>query len=422
MSFRIEIENFQSVVKADLEISGVTTITGQNNSGKSAIMRAIRGAFTNPGNGSSYIHHGTDFFRVKISFDDGKYVMWERIGRRATKGKKKGELIDLKTNYEVNGVTYEGVANSVPDAVLEQGVGPITIGRDLVWPQLAKQVKDVFFLVDKPGSHVAEAVANVDNVAVLNAAIRDCDKDARSVSSELKLRRTDYAGHQDKLEAMKGLDDVVAMVEETEKLHAQVERVQRGLVTVTGIRDRITVATAEVERLAPAMSIVVPPNGRLEEVKDNDQKLRDHHTLRSQLVEAREAAEKLAGAGDLEVPDEHRLQDLRTTSQDLSAAAKLHIRLASAEAVVTRLAPVEALSDLDLDAGMTTLKKVYKGLEVFGGLQTRLYDSRNAAESEKESLHRAEKKVEEIQAELDEFLVDNPKCSECGQYRVKEAS
>lgn len=424
MSFRVQIENFQSVVSADLEVSGLTTITGQNNSGKSAIMRAIRGVFTNPGNGTNYIHYGKDHFRVRIDFDDGKYVLWERLGRRATKGKSKGELVDIKTNYEVNGVRYEGVANSVPDEVLEQGVGPITIGREQVWPQLAKQVKDVFFLVDKPGSHIAEAVANVDNVAVLNAAMRDCDKDLRANGSELKLRQKDLQGHKDKLEAMAGLDVVVERVEAVEELHKQVTRIQTGITTVTALRDRLFEARADVEKLAPVLDIAVPDDDRVTEIKTTIREIRESRELRQRLEDARAVRKRYAGADELSVPEAELALDLRGLIEEVEEARKLKVRLGKARDLVARLAPAEALSEVDLDAGLVGLKKVAKGLEVYGGLQEKLYRARNLENSLSHEVYAAEQKVEKIQVELDEFLAANPKCPECGQYRLdhQEAS
>ena len=168
MGFKVHIENFQSIREADLEVDGLTIITGQNNSGKSAIMRAIRAVFQNRRD-SGFIHDGQDYCLVRIDFDDGQYVQWKKYGKRPIRGKNKGILGSFKTDYEVNGTEFKGVANDVPEEVIALGVKSIPLGNDTVWPQVARQVEDVFFLIDRPGSNIAEAVADVERVAVLRA-------------------------------------------------------------------------------------------------------------------------------------------------------------------------------------------------------------------------------------------------------------
>ena len=44
-NLKVTIENFQSISKGELEFTqGINIIVGQSNSGKSAILRAIKGA------------------------------------------------------------------------------------------------------------------------------------------------------------------------------------------------------------------------------------------------------------------------------------------------------------------------------------------------------------------------------------------
>ena len=48
MAVTARVQNFQSVEDATIVIDGLTVITGTNNSGKTAVMRAIRGCSPTP--------------------------------------------------------------------------------------------------------------------------------------------------------------------------------------------------------------------------------------------------------------------------------------------------------------------------------------------------------------------------------------
>ena len=140
---KVTVKNFQSIKEAELEVNGFTVITGANNSGKTALMRAIKGAFQNT-KGTAFVRHGEDRCRVEIEFEDGSFA-WE---------KGKG-----KPAYEIDGKVVNP-GKTIPDEVSALGVRPIKAGpAGDVWPQIAPQFTGQVFLVDKHGSALAEAVA-----------------------------------------------------------------------------------------------------------------------------------------------------------------------------------------------------------------------------------------------------------------------
>ena len=75
---KVTVENFQSIKRAEIDVDGFTVITGPNNSGKTALMRAIRGAFQNAP-GSAFIRHGEKECRVEVDLGDTSFTH----GRRA---------------------------------------------------------------------------------------------------------------------------------------------------------------------------------------------------------------------------------------------------------------------------------------------------------------------------------------------------
>lgn len=417
MSFKVHIENFQSIEDAELEVHGLTIITGQNNAGKSAIMRAIRAVFTNP-RSNSYIRHGKDHVRVRIEFDDA-YIVWEKVGKRATKGKTKGKLVNIKTNYEVNGERFEGVSSSVPSAVLEQGVKSIKVGNKDLWPQIAKQVTDVFFLVDLPGNAIAEAVADVDRVGVLNRAIRACESDQRSNAATLKVRRQDKQNQSDRLESFNGLDGVVEKVEAVEALHDRVTKTSKVISKVCGMRDSILEAQAQVDLLEPALTIEVPEPKRATDLRALHAELTTAGVLRERLQTAANEVKKYAPGAAVTVPDASEAKALRTVMEELDGARDLQRRLQQAQSEVDSLP--EKL-EFDLDGPLAKIDKVSRVLAKVTDLRDRQVDAQSKVDAEADALDKAEQELDAAKAELAEFEGEFPRCSECGQFRLMEAT
>lgn len=97
-TLKVHIENFQSISEADLEFKqGINIIVGQSNSGKSAILRAIKGAILNPSGSQRYIKNGTKKFQVNLDYE-GNSIEWSREGQSPV--------------YTINGEQYQKVGNS----------------------------------------------------------------------------------------------------------------------------------------------------------------------------------------------------------------------------------------------------------------------------------------------------------------------
>jgi hypothetical protein len=88
-------------------------------------------------------------------------------------------------------------------------VREISAGTDGLWPQIARQFDGTLFLVDRPGSVVAEALSDVERVGKLSDALRASESDRRTISSEIKVRRADLTRLQERAQKFDGLDPVL---------------------------------------------------------------------------------------------------------------------------------------------------------------------------------------------------------------------
>jgi energy-coupling factor transporter ATP-binding protein EcfA2 len=205
---KVKVENYQSISKAEIEIKGLTVITGQNNTGKSAMARAIMGAFNNQ-RGTSFVRLGSPICRVEIEFEDGNYFIW-------SKGKNTNQ-------YEINGKLIQKIGTDVPTEILDLNVKSVLVDGKEIHPQFAKQFQQVF-LIDLPPSSLASALSDVDIIQKLEQAIQMVKSDTNSLSSKNKFKLEDLAKEKTKLEAFDGLENLDATILKIEHLEIEIEK------------------------------------------------------------------------------------------------------------------------------------------------------------------------------------------------------
>ena len=234
---KITVENFQSISKAQVNVKGLTVITGQNNTGKSALARAVSSVFTNP-RGNSFVRIGSPSTSVNIDFEDGNEIRW-------TKGKNVNE-------YEVNGKLIQKVGTEVPEEVYQASlVKPVEVDNKEVYPQVAKQFQQVF-LIDLPPSSLASALSNVDVIQQLEKASAFVRSDIKEITGQLKTKNSDLTESRDYLKKFNGIDNVEAILGHIETLDAQIKHKENIISTLekeNALRQQFKAIIEELEEL-----------------------------------------------------------------------------------------------------------------------------------------------------------------------------
>jgi len=334
MPVTIRAKNFQSIRNAEIVVDRFTVCTGTNNSGKTALQRAIRGVFQNTG-GTAFIREGETQCSVEVDFGKDGKVKW-------SKGTGKRD----RPTYVVNDgdPMYPGTA--VPPEVAAFGVIPIQAGGQEVWPTIAPQFTGQIFLLDRPGSALAEAVADVERVGQLNRALRASESDRRQAAAALKVRQDDITKHEAELKAFDGLDDALAAVTALEASRLNVANVGRAVSGLTDLRDRLEAARADAKKLAPVAEITVPDGADVTVIQDELEALRD---IRDRLIAAQAEVTKYDGINDLLV--EVDPAPVRRVKSALDVLTSLRGRLRKAEAsVVTRQRELDEAEVAQADA------------------------------------------------------------------------
>lgn len=391
MSVRIRVRNYQSIRDASIVADGLTVITGPNNSGKTAMLRAIRGVVQNTP-GSAFVRHDTKECTVNLEFDDGHTVEW-------TKGK------DTKPTYRVDGGNPIHPGRAVPDEVKALGIVPIKAGDQEIWPTIAPQFSGQMFLIDKPGSVLAEAVADVERVGHLNRALRVVESDLRAANSELRVRQSDLEKQSVALAHFEGLDQVADLVDRSEKAAIQVGRVETALLRLRGTRDRLLKARGVAQRFAGLHEIIVPQLGTL----GNDlRQLEQLRGVQRRFQHAQTTATRFQGVDQITVPSPDTTRAILREMLDLG---KLRIRLRKAQAECERFG---GFAGLDPSISVQGPERILQALDRVRGLKKKMEQAQSTVQEHTNLLRTAERDVEvagqEVQAELEK----SKNCPTCG--------
>jgi DNA repair ATPase RecN len=342
---KVKVRDFQSIRSADVEIDGFTVVTGSNNSGKTALQRAVRGVFQNT-KGTAFVREGAQKCVVEVDFGKDGKVKW-------SKGTGKRD----RPTYNINDGPDIHPGSSVPDEVAAFGVVPIQAGGQEVWPTIAPQFTGQVFLLDRPGSALAEAIADVERVGQLNRALRASETDRRQASAALRVRMEDLVKHEADAKFYEGLDVALNAIKALEPVRESLATVDRAIDGLSSLRDRLTVARAEAARLLPVDAITVPPVQAMQDIQDE---LEAKQALKQRLEAAQAEAARYDGINDVlvvvdEAPAERVLSaiDVLTDLRDRLEAAREGVKDQR-----VALQKAEQLQTVTLDAAEAVLVEV----------------------------------------------------------------
>lgn len=175
----ITLEDFQSHKFTHISLSpGVTFLCGDNDIGKSAIVRALRCVFLGEGS-KTVIRHHQKSTRVTIDFGPQHFLQWERF--------PKGKILETYRHYEGEKGPSDPIqaadgAKAVPDWLEPTfQIGLI----DELDVQLRHQ-KEPIFLLDKPSTVRAKALAIGDDSGHVHAMLAIDKKETADARSSIK--------------------------------------------------------------------------------------------------------------------------------------------------------------------------------------------------------------------------------------------
>jgi len=242
----ITIKNFQSIKKLDFTIDGFTVITGKNNIGKSAIIRAIKSALTNQ-SGNEFIRKGEKSTEVKIK-KNKLDIEWKK-GASAT--------------YKINGQNFSKLNRAIPQPLIDAGFNKMEIGDQKISPIIASQFQPLF-LINKNGGVITDVLAHLYKIDTLSVADDLCLKELRSQKSFLKTREEDLKKLDGNLEKYKNFETLKKEIENIFTLHKQTQELQDEIELLIGYDNKIEEITKNIKKLKFVKKFKIPSIKKIE--------------------------------------------------------------------------------------------------------------------------------------------------------------
>jgi DNA repair exonuclease SbcCD ATPase subunit len=175
------LRDFQSWRKLDLELGPVTMLVGKGNSGKTAIIRALKYALTNQ-TGDDFIREGAAGAVVGLggdAFAGETAVVW-------TKARGKGGTYQLTNNFYAQ-VEFTKTGATVPKEITEAlGMHEIVIDKTTaLMPNIQMQF-DAPFIIGESGSKIARILGRLTKLNILVTAQMACRTDSESARAGAK--------------------------------------------------------------------------------------------------------------------------------------------------------------------------------------------------------------------------------------------
>lgn len=256
MIHKIVLENFMAHARTELELGpGVTALTGPNNTGKSAVVEALRCVAANP-TPKHYIRHGAKETRVTVELDDGVKVVWIR--------KKRSAGYEIHRPGEEEPQEYWKLGRGVvPDDVRDVlKLDPVVLeGGESIDVHIGNQREPVF-LLNMPDRAVADFLASSTEGAhllsmqgVLKRRVLEAKKDVAGREARIQ----DIESELDTLSPLPGLSLLAERARELEERLTQLEREIPALENFLKERTRLAVRKAQLQKVAEVLETAQEP-------------------------------------------------------------------------------------------------------------------------------------------------------------------
>jgi exonuclease SbcC len=222
------IENFQSHARSELSFAkGLNVIIGPSDNGKSAVLRAIRWALYNEPRGSEFVRSGSRECRVTITMSDGVEVVRELL---LTKSGATGRSRYIVRAPGQEPQVFEGFGTEPPEEVVRaHGMPQVLLDTDRrVVLSFGSQLEGPFLMAET-GSLRARAIGRLLGVHVVDAAMRNTQRDLRTVKTEVSRLEREVERYDRDLQPYADIPEQEARLLQAEALLNRAQAVSRRL-------------------------------------------------------------------------------------------------------------------------------------------------------------------------------------------------
>lgn len=236
---KLQIKNFQSHKNSTLEFdSNVNVILGASDSGKTAIIRALRWVVFNRPQGDSFCSNwGGGETSVEIKTDNNTII------RSKDKNKVNKYILDKQK--------FQALRTEVPEQIKEVlNINKINIHQQLSAP----------FLLSDSAGEVAQQFNKIAHLDVIDTSIQNVQRWIKNISSTLALKENRATQLQEIIEQqysnLDELDGRVFILEREEKKKNTLCQKQKALRILISNIQQVEEETAELNQITKAEKVV----------------------------------------------------------------------------------------------------------------------------------------------------------------------
>lgn len=271
----VHCKNFQSLKDVELEFGKFTVIVGATSSGKSAIVRALR-AIADNDLSTDKIMQGTKHTSVAITTDSATVTIERSLG---------GTSVYKIAQDGSEESSFTKLNRQVPTQVTEAlGILPST--KEVSSISFASQ-HDAPYLLTESSSNAARILGELTNVSTIFAAVREASKRAKSASTLLNLRKTDYDELITQISDYRDINVQSKAISKVEQIWDEISDIQSQSQALDACVSR-AVASSEARRRIK----ILPDPPSLQEVLKQQETLREFKVLlRKAIIAKKQKAE-----------------------------------------------------------------------------------------------------------------------------------
>lgn len=228
---RLQIWNFLSHKKTEIDFSpGVNIIVGPTDSGKSAIIKALKWTIQNRPLGDSvksYWIKGGEATATKIHFEEGSILR--------TRGDKENSYT---INEEGRLITFNAIKGDVPEEVQKL----INLEDVNLQTQFAPH-----FLLTQSSGEVAQYFNKVAHLDKIDTASQNIRKWTKDIQQNIQYQEETLRTLEENLEQYKDLEEIERRVTEIEETEHKIDLVAKEFIALDEICEELKKIDSEVE-------------------------------------------------------------------------------------------------------------------------------------------------------------------------------
>ncbi|MBA4494417.1 AAA family ATPase [Paenactinomyces guangxiensis] len=245
---KLIIENFQSHQYTEIDFSqGLNVFVGASDSGKSAVLRALRWVLFNQPRGTDFIRTGANQCRVSLTFADGTEVVRVRsssINRyllRTTDGEEK---------------VFEGWGTGVPREITDvHGIQVVKLDQKEIYVHFGTQLESPFLLFESDRNK-AKTIGRISGAHIIDNALKKTSSDRQATNTQIRQLEQQAEQMKEKLKPYENLPLLEQALEQTEAVYIRAkekkhrfEQLQKQLHKLQAVRTEKQICQQVVQQL-----------------------------------------------------------------------------------------------------------------------------------------------------------------------------